>query len=396
MNILVITNTTPYPTISGGRLRVYNLLKRIAQHHQVWLASHLHSHDEQVDFNTLGTFCQEVVTGTLQRQSPVAHIPGLLRYALKGIPPELKFLYSEELASKIQRLIQQVPFDLIQIEESALAPYIELVPHGPKRVLTFYDIDFTQAARIASIKSSARARFRMRLYGRMMRRWEPTYAEHFDRCITVSEIDRDLLKNANPRLLIEVVANGVDTGCYQPLPHHENPAIMFVGSMNYAPCIDAMLHFAHDILPRILPAFPNLKLFIVGANPAPEICALENDTIHVTGRVEDVRPYYEQCPVVVVPLRAGGGTRLKILEAMAFGRAVVSTPLGAEGLDVRHDEHLLLADAPDTFAAHIINLLQDYALYARLTTAARAQVEAHYDWNIIASQMLRIYEEVAL
>lgn len=396
MNILVITNTTPYPTISGGRLRVYNLLKRVAQRHQVWLASHLHSPDERVDLNTLGVFCQGVVTGTLRRQSPLAHMPGLLRYVLKGIPPELKFLYSEELAAKIQRLAQQIPFDLIQIEESALAPYIELIPPGPKRILTFYDIDFAQAARIASIKSGARARLRMRLYGRMMRRWEPAFAERFDRCVTVSEIDRNLLRNANPRLQIEVVPNGVDTECCQPLPRHNNPVILFVGSMNYAPCVDAMLHFAQDVLPRILAHYPTLQLFIVGANPTPEIRALENDTIRVTGRVDEVRPYYEQCSVVVVPLRAGGGTRLKILEAMAYGRAVVSTPIGAEGLDLRHNEHLLLADAPDMFADHIINLLQDNTLYARLTSAARAQVTAHYDWNTIADQMLRIYDEVTL
>jgi glycosyltransferase involved in cell wall biosynthesis len=165
--------------------------------------------------------------------------------------------------------------------------------------------------------------------------------------------------------------------------------------MGYWPGIDAALHFSQDIFPRIREVIPDSALWIVGSNPAPDVRALDGASIHVTGRVESVIPYYEQSSVCVVPLRAGTGTRLKILEAMALGRPVVSTRVGCEGLDVTHGEHLLIADDPEDFAQHVLHLFQDDALYDRVTANAREHVMACYDWDVIVKRQLAIYAELA-
>jgi sugar transferase (PEP-CTERM/EpsH1 system associated) len=397
MRILIITNMIPYPPVSGAQVRIYNLLRRIAERHQVWLATHLHTPDEAEGVSHLQEFCHHVATGILRRRHPIAHLPGLLRYAVAGKPLELKFKHSEELACKIRHLFSEVDFDIVQIEESCMALYLEtLLPDAQsKRILMFYDIGFKQAARFYPIERNLMMKWRTWLYSRMMRRWEPRYAERFDCCITVSEVDRRLLMMANPRLQVNVVPNGVDTQVHQPLPHEgTSPALLFVGGMNYTPSSDAVLYFCGEILPRIRRVVPDVEMWIVGRDPLPEVMRLSSDDMHVTGQVDDVVPYYRRSTVCVVPLRAGGGTRLKILEAMALGRSVVSTTIGCEGLDVVDGKHLLVADNPERFAEQTVRLLTDRALYERITTNARRLVVSHYDWDAIAEQMMQIYAEV--
>jgi glycosyltransferase involved in cell wall biosynthesis len=214
--------------------------------------------------------------------------------------------------------------------------------------------------------------------------------------VTVSESDRRLLVAANPRLQVDVVPNGVDTRAHRPLKQEEgSPALVFVGNMDYLPCADAVLTFCRDVLPRIRQVMAKVEMWIVGINPGPKVRALEGNGVHVTGLVEDVRPYYGRSTVCVVPLRAGGGTRLKILEAMAFGRPVVSTTIGCEGLGVVDGEHLLIADRAEDFAARTLRLLTDEKLRQSIANRARAMVESRYDWDIIAKRLMQVYAEVA-
>lgn len=398
MRILVITNTIPYPPVSGGAARTYNLLRRIAKRHDVWLATNLETRDQLQGVPHLQQFCRQVATGLMERRRPVEHLPGLMRYALAGWPLELKFRHAAELAAGIQRFLSEVTFDIVQIEESRMALYLELFPKGDRsrRILTFYDVAFAQAARLAWLKQSRMMKWRMLIYSRMMRRWEPRYAGRFDRCITVSEADRRLLTAANPCLRVDVVPNGVDTHVYQPLPPLDGlPAVLFIGNMSYAPCMDGALYLVNEILPRIRRSVPTVQAWIVGSDPSPEVLRLNGDGVHVTGRVPDVRPYYSRSTVCAVPLQAGGGTRLKILEAMALGRPVVSTSIGCEGLHVVDGEHVLIADDPDLFAQQAVRLLRDQGLYARIAASSRRLVVSQYDWDAIADRMMQVYDELA-
>jgi glycosyltransferase involved in cell wall biosynthesis len=228
-----------------------------------------------------------------------------------------------------------------------------------------------------------------------MQYWEPRYAERFDRSTTVSEIDQQMLQKANPRLRINVIPNGVDIQNYKPLPTENLPsALLFIGNMGYPPCADAALYLCNEILPHVRRRMSGVEVWIVGRNPRAEVIELNGDGVHVTGRVDDVVPYYQKSAICVVPLRAGGGTRLKILEAMALGRPVVSTTIGCEGLDVVDNEHLMVADTPEQFAEKIERLLTDRQLFERISANGRKLVETRYDWDRIAEQLMDVYAEI--
>ncbi len=396
MRILFITDYLPYPPISGDRIRTYNLIRRIATQHDVWLATPIIGPDEGHGKSHLLEFCRGVETAELKRHK-LARLPGLIRYALAGKPVELEFLYSEELANKLTRLVAEVDFDIVHIEQSRMALYLEALPSDArfKCVLAFQNITSMQYERISRLAQRPDWKLRSWLHGWTMGRWEPRYAERFDRCITVSAQDRDWLISANPRLQVDVVPNGVDTSLYRPLPlQGTQPTLLLIGNMEYAPCADGAVWFCNQILPRIRRAVDGVQVWIVGRRPTPEVTALNSDDVHVTGYVEDVRPYYSRSTACIVPLRAGGGTRLKILEAMALGRPVVSTPIGCEGLDVIDGQHLLISADSEQFAEKTARLLTDPQLYQRISTRGRQLVEDRYDWDRVAGHLLEVYAEL--
>jgi glycosyltransferase involved in cell wall biosynthesis len=301
------------------------------------------------------------------------------------------------LVHKIRRLVSAVSFDIVQIHHSEMALYLEALPPDVrcKRILVLHNVAFHQFDRISRVERRPVRKTRAWLHSRGMRRWEPIYAERFDRCIAVSEMDRQRLITANPRVRVDVIPTGVDTRLLQALPQNSaSPALLFIGKMSYRPCADAVLYFCHEILPLIRRSVGNVEMWIVGTDPPPEVRRLGGNGVHVTGRVADVIPYYRRSTVCVVPLRAGGGTRLKIFEAMALGRPVVSTTLGCEGLSVTDGDHLLIADSPRQFAEKTVRLLSDRALRQRIAANARRLVANHYDWDVVAEQLMQIYAEM--
>jgi sugar transferase (PEP-CTERM/EpsH1 system associated) len=396
MRILSITDSLPYPMISGDRIRNYNLLRRVASQHEVSLVAFLETPEDIEGVPHLQQFCARIETANFQNRSRMAKIPGLLGYALAGKPPELRLLHSEELMSKIRQLVSRMEFDIIQIE-SRMGLYLETLPHSrrSKTILMFQNFTFQQYSRVFHIEKRWDKKMRALLNSVAMRQWEPRYAQRYDRSTTVSEIDKNLLLRTNPRLQVDVIPNGVDTQKYNPLPvESASPVLLFIGNMGYPPCVDAALYFCKEIFPRIRSTIDAAELWIVGRDPRPEVMRLNGGCVHVTGRVEDVLPYYQKSTVCVVPLRAGGGTRLKILEAMALGRPVVSTSIGCEGLEVVGGTHLLIADNPEQFAEKTVQLLTDQQLYQRISTNGRQFVEKRYDWDIIARRLMEVYAEL--
>jgi glycosyltransferase involved in cell wall biosynthesis len=222
---------------------------------------------------------------------------------------------------------------------------------------------------------------------RRMERFERAALSRFDLVVAVSDADREAFKQlVSLRAPIHVVQTGVDTAYFTPRPVRVRPAhLVFTGSMDWLPNEDGMLYFVKDILPRIRHAEPDATLSIVGRAPTPAVVRLaQRDGIEVTGRVDDVRPHVAEAAVYIVPLRIGGGTRLKIFEAMAMAKAVVSTSVGAEGLPVTPDRDLLIADSAEAFAASVVRLMRDVGLRTRIESAARALVVERYDWAAVA------------
>jgi len=239
------------------------------------------------------------------------------------------------------------------------------------------------------------------LYGmqhRRMLRFEEQAIRRFDGVLAVSDADRETFSRLYPGAAtrpIHVVPTGVDTAFFAPSstePDTSSPAasrsLIFTGSMDWLPNEDAMLFFCRDILPLIRAEEPDVTLSIVGRAPTPAVRRLAAEQgVHVTGRVDDVRPYMRDAAVYVVPLRIGGGTRLKIFEAMAMRKAVVSTVVGAEGLPVTGGDHLLLADEPRGFARGVVRLLRDLDKRRSVEQAARQLVVSKYDWSVVAADL---------
>ncbi|NSW52435.1 MAG: glycosyltransferase [Anaerolineae bacterium] len=397
MRIVYIANVFPYPPVSGHRIRNYHLLRYLGAKHELNLFLLLPEFPSATELTGLGGFCSSIRcypqmhTGALDR-------PGLaIRYLLEGRPPEFRSYYNVEMMHDLQAFFDDHQVDIVQIEDPCMAQYIEAIPTVKhiKKVLTFHDINFRKFDRISRLETQLKRRLRLRLHSAILRRWEPRYAGRFDLCVTMSDIDKDLLKEMNPALHVKTVPNGVDT---KSLTFNQKSSwgreLIYVGNMDYRPNIDAVLFFCKEVLPLLVQMDDRFHFTIVGINPRQEVVDLESDHVTVTGMVADVVPWYAKSDICVVPLRAGGGTRLKILEAMALGCPVVSTAVGAEGLDLEDGRHILIADDPSSFVRQIFGLLQNEEVRQRMILSARQQVENVYDWEMIAGSLNSLYQEM--
>jgi glycosyltransferase involved in cell wall biosynthesis len=231
-----------------------------------------------------------------------------------------------------------------------------------------------------------------------MARAERHYAKLANHVLTVSEDDRRAFAEYLPSEKVTAIPTGVDLEYFRPArAARRSDTLVFTGTMDWMPNEDAMLYFCSEILPLIRECIPNVRLRVVGRKPTRKILALkEIDTqLEVTGTVDDIRPYVHDAAVYVVPLRIGGGTRIKIFEAMAMGMAVVSTTIGAEGLPVEHGKNILLADTPASFADTVVTLLRQPMARERIGNAARALVEVRYDWTAATDVVDEILKRVA-
>jgi glycosyltransferase involved in cell wall biosynthesis len=231
-----------------------------------------------------------------------------------------------------------------------------------------------------------------------MERAERQYLKRADHVLAVSETDRDHFLNYLPPSKLTIVPTGVDVEFFQPLRDQEEPdSLVFTGSMDWLPNEDGIFYFIEKVLPRIREQVPEVSLQVVGRKPSARLkqLAVGEKNVQVTGWVEDIRPYLARSAVCIVPLRIGGGTRLKIFEAMAMAKAVVSTTIGAEGLPVRHGESILLADDPEDFARQTVELLRDPERRNRIGTAAHKMVTEKYSWAQVADGFAQVLERVS-
>ncbi len=398
MKILYITYGLPYPPNSGVSIHDFNIIKQTSQNHTVFVLSLLYDSEENKWLSKFQEYCNFCDIVIARKRSLWKHFSGLVRGLLTGQPLACHTFIYPEMKQKIQQLLEREKIDIVQIEHSFLAPYIEAIPkrYVCKKILSFQNLGSRQYKSMAQMQLGLKRKVLSSLKSLLMQGWEAAYAERFDCNLVVSKQEMDILHQKNHRLKIEIIKNGVDTNLVRPLP--KNPGsktLLFVGTMSYPPNADAMLYFCKRTLPLIREKVPDITLVIVGQHPPQEIRELAaDDNIMVTGEVSDLKPYYEQAQVVIVPLRAGGGTRLKILEAMAFGRSVVSTKLGCEGLRLKNGEQILIADKPRDFAECICHLLADASERARIASNGHQLVVAEYDWQKVGQKLVSIYKKL--
>jgi glycosyltransferase involved in cell wall biosynthesis len=324
----------------------------------------------------------------------------LVRGLVGPTPISVLNFTAPEIMAQVERVLHQRSFDAIQVEGVHLVAYAkrirQLKPEVPL-LCDWHNIESEIQQRYAETSDNPARRFYARRTARLLRTSERELLRLADAHTVCSERERLVLLERARDARIEVIPNGVDTAFYAGSAAGEEVRrnLVFVGSMDYHANIDAVLFFAKDIWPAVRNRRPNLRFIIVGSRPAAEVLDLgELEGITVTGTVDDVRPYYRSAIAVVVPLRVGSGTRLKVLEAMAASVPVVSTRLGAEGLAVTHGTDILLGDSPTEIADAVVSLNYGTALWFDLTANALRLVQQKYDWVAIGEKLSAIYADL--
>ena len=402
MKILFLTPQVPYPPQKGTAMRNWGLISGLADRHEVSVLSFLDPGQASEPAAELVAACVRV-----EAVSPPARD---LRKRLRDLVMTHRADMALRLASVTfaQRLcdwLSDDDYDVVHIEGIELAPYLGILTRAPSRPLVVFDdhnCEYLLQERVFRTDLRAPRRWPGAAYSfvqwRRLRRYERWASRSADRVLAVSDADADALQRLVPEVAIAVVPNGIDTRAYRPDPAAASggPELVFTGTMDFRPNVDAVLWFADHVLPRVRGVVPDVHVSIVGQRPHQRLDVLRDDpAVTVTGWVEDPRPYIAAASVYIAPLRMGGGTRLKLLEAMSMGKAVVATRLGAEGFPVRDGVEMVLADTPEAFAGAVIELLRAPERREELGRAGRRFVEERYDWSVIVPLVEQAYTRQA-
>lgn len=391
LNVLIVSAQFPYPPRSGFAMRVYHLARRLAERHDVTLLAYARPHEREGVEALRGEMRVEAV----ERAAPAAAATRARQAAslASPCPYACRKVHSRELQARIEALCARERFDVVQLESSLLCTFA--VPGALPLVIDEHNVESEVFARMRAGERSLPRRAFNRLeavrFARFERRWWARAAG----CVVTSERDARAVRAHAPGTPVAVVPNGVDLDAFRPSAGPGEPrTVVFNGILDYRPNLDAAHHLADDVWPRVLARIPDARLTIVGRGHPRDIARLRRPGVVVTGEVPDVRPYLDRAAVVAVPVRIGGGTRLKVVEGLAAGRAMVSTALGCEGVRVRAGEHLLVADDAGAFADAVVRLFEDPALGRALGAAGRRLVEREYSWDLAAGRLDALLAEV--
>jgi glycosyltransferase involved in cell wall biosynthesis len=387
--LLVLTPTFPYPPTSGGDIRVFHLLRRLSRSFEIHLLSRGSGDSQQlIDETGISAvhLCQQtdIVTGSSNASSRI----DFWRYAPHGISLKIE----SEYAAKLTRLVADFALDGVIIDHLYMMQYVRFLKSLP----VFYCAHNVETTKFARWYGTERLNIKRRvLYWAQERviRWQESRLGTRSRvAFATSQIDRDLLARMNCTGRFVVVPNGVDLDYFRPRLRESfdlPPAVFFVGTMYYKPNHDAAVFLAREVFPRVRLQIPDAICHLAGKTGERDYSALNHpdEGVRMHGFVEDIRAYLEQTQVLVVPLFAGSGTRIKILEAMASGTPVVSTSIGAEGLDYSNEENIVIADTAADMAASVVALLRDRERCFRIGRAGRRLVEQKYSWDASADVM---------
>lgn len=384
MRVAVVTPYVPWPADTGGKLRSYYLIRGLAQRADVDLYTVCYGQPPAVD--ALAAFCRRVEVAVLK---PPAVRWRQLRLLTQKTPRSVTYFRTEQSMATIRQQLAGA-YDLLVADEISMAPYVLGLPGHAQTpsVIMRQKIDYLHYAEVATSRPWNEDKVLDWLEARRLKTFEYAMMPHFQGAVVCSQGDATVAADQGPQLAIDIIVNGADTDYFTPVRQPDpEPTLLLVGTMHYYPNIDATLYFFQTMYPALRQAIPNLKVLIVGHLPPPEIQALGSlPGVTVTGSVPDVRPYLARSWLSTVPLRLGGGTRLKIVEAMASGLPVVSTTVGAQGLDQVNRDILAIADTPEEFVATTLRLLQDTAERERRSRCGSAIIEQAYSWQALGQK----------
>lgn len=397
LKVLFFSQRFPYPMDTGGKIRTGKLLEHLKNTFDITLVSNVESPKDDKYFDQIKNLCADFygVPWREARKYTIKFYLRLLRSLFSRYPFTVNNDYSLESEAVLRRLTSEKRFDLLVCD--FLQPTLNFRRlRGSPTLLFEHNIESVIPRRHFETTRNPIAKLFWWLQWRRMERYEKETCRRFTATVTVSETDKKCLEEFGIEKVF-AIPTGVDTDYFAPRENQVNKnSLVFTGSMDWLPNEDGIQFFVRDILPRIKQKVPDITLTVVGRNPSRRLLneVKANSEVTVTGRVDDVRPYMSSHALYIIPLRIGGGTRIKAYEAMAMGRAVVSTQVGVEGLPVRHGEELIIADEPEQFASAIVRLLEDVAGREKLECNARSLVQRHFSWKAVADSFADVCRRV--
>ncbi len=394
MNILLLTQVLPYPPDSGPKIKTWHLINYLSQHHQVTLVSFVRG-DERAGIEALRKVCRAVYTVPMQRA--VWRDALALGHSLLTRQPWTMVRDARaEMRALLLRLLDEQHFDILHADQLNMAQYAAL-GNGTPKILDAHNALWVLYKRLAE---TLPARNPLKwLYARdwkLLKHYEGEICRTFDGVLTVSQEDALALREAaQAPAPFQVVPIAIDADSTPPVPRTPDADhILHIGTMFWPPNVDGVLWFLHEVFPLIQKAKPEVQCDLVGSRPPAEILAWNGAHVHVTGYVPDPTPYLQRAGVMIVPLRAGGGMRVKILNALSQELPLVSTTIGAEGIALEDGVHALIADTPEDFAAAVLRLLEDRAFARELGRNGRRLVLKKYDYRRACAPVDDLYRMV--
>jgi len=392
--ILALTSRLPYPPREGHQLRAWHVLKALASRHEVTLLSFLRNDDTLDEAGPLQEILARLETFPIaSEQSRVALAKALLRGTLTRSPFLVAKYDSAALRQRLAQLARQA--DLIHFDMLPLMAHADCVPAGVPVTFNAHNVEHHLLAKRAHIEPRLAARVFLSTQVSRLQAFERHACQRADAVLACSEPDARAVRELAAGCDVEVIANGVDLDDNRPVPEAPDPdRLVFVGQMGWFPNRDGVDWFLQSVFPRIVAARPQARFVLVGKADGFEVPAAVAGNVRLAGFVNDLRPDVHAAAVYVVPLRAGSGTRLKVLEAMALGKAIVTTTIGSEGIELVHGESALFADDAEGFARATLALMDSPEQVARMGAAARRLAEARYGWDAIGTQLLDRYDRL--
>jgi glycosyltransferase involved in cell wall biosynthesis len=394
MRIILLTQVVPNPPDSGPKIKTHNVLRYLAQHHEIHLVTFVRSDAEAAHAYELSEYCRAGVTTVPIRRSRVRDIGYLLRSLVTARPFLIERDDSRAMRQVLADLVSNSHYDAVHADQLSMAQFALDLP-VQLHVLDEHNAVWTIVRRAAAHEVWYR-RLPAELEWRKLKAYEGRVCREFDHVTLVSEDDRrDLEQATGSPFVSTVIPIAIDT---DQLTFEDRTAearhVLSVATMFYPPNVEGILWFAEHAFPRVRHDVPGTQFLVVGSRPPKMVTDLAQDGqrgLNVTGYVADLGPLLRQSALLVVPLHSGSGMRVKILEAFARGVPIVSTRVGVEGIDAQDDVHLLVADDPEAFAEAVMRLLRDHALGRRLAIAGRQLVEREYDWRTALRGLDNVY-----
>ena len=401
MHILWIGHNLAYPPVRGVLQRNYNLLRQAAKQCEV----HVLAFDQPATrpagvsaedcVRALRDFCAEVEYVSLPKGAWHRYRSagkGLLAHEAYDLP----WLRSKAMSERLREKVRRVPFDTLHFDTIGLAPYRAVV-QGTGTVLNHHNVESSMMERRAVNETRRAWQWYWRWEARKLSLAEQRYCPQFAVNLVVSPEDGAALSACAAGIVTRVVPNGVDTEFFVPRPDPGGKTLLFCGGLDWYPNSDAMVYFFDAIWPRLTSVLPDVRVLVVGRRPPDWLRRLgdQDPRVQVTGFVDDVRPYFRAATAYICPIRVGGGTRLKILDALASGIPLIGTSFACSGIPIRHETHALLADSPEEFVAQTVRAVANPHLRTRLANQGRDLVCREYAWNVVGKSLLLAYQEAS-